>query len=272
MIVKRGIAATVVVALLALPAMAQSRDVVPISPAGIDAKPQGGNWLFGTCPVYQNSTSPLGFLLIGNNRERGDGVTLAGINRRVTNITLMIHSNAPAGHAADVRVRFYEGGDTGPDPGALLWESDVVPQMNIPFGTAEYDFPVPNVLVPDDFTWTLELANTAVSPPAVGSSFLDPPTLGSSQNWIWDNNGGVWARRTFAVGGDNNLGAIIDACNPCDPCDMNCDGVVDATDIESFINILFNGATPCNFCTGDTNGDRMVDAEDIEGFIACLFP
>ena len=104
------------------------------------------------------------------------------------------------------------------------------------------------------------------------SSFLDPPTLGSSQNWIWDNNGGVWARRTFAVGGDNNLGAIIDACNPCDPCDMNCDGVVDATDIESLINLLFNGATPCNFCTGDTNGDGKVNAEDIEGFIDCLFP
>ncbi len=31
-------------------------------------------------------------------------------------------------------------------------------------------------------------------------------------------------------------------------------------------------AQPCNACTGDTNGDGMVDAEDIEGFINCLFP
>ncbi|MCH7872393.1 MAG: hypothetical protein IID33_11900 [Planctomycetes bacterium] len=59
---------------------------------------------------------------------------------------------------------------------------------------------------------------------------------------------------------------------PCDPCDMNCDGTVDALDIEFFIDILFNGATPCNSCTGDTNGDGRIDAGDIEGFINCLFP
>ena len=58
----------------------------------------------------------------------------------------------------------------------------------------------------------------------------------------------------------------------CDPCDMNCDGTVDALDIEFFIDILFNGATPCDPCTGDTNGDGNIDAEDIEGFINCLFP
>ena len=59
----------------------------------------------------------------------------------------------------------------------------------------------------------------------------------------------------------------------CDaPCDMNCDGTVDASDIEPFIDILFNGATPCDSCTGDTNGDGTVDAGDIEGFINCLFP
>ena len=58
----------------------------------------------------------------------------------------------------------------------------------------------------------------------------------------------------------------------CDPCDMNCDGDVNALDIEFFIDILFNGATPCAVCTGDTNGDGNIDAADIEGFINCLFP
>ncbi len=59
---------------------------------------------------------------------------------------------------------------------------------------------------------------------------------------------------------------------PCDSCDMNCDGTVDASDLEFFIDILFNGATPCDACTGDTNGDGFIDAADIEGFINCLFP
>ena len=58
----------------------------------------------------------------------------------------------------------------------------------------------------------------------------------------------------------------------CDPCDMNCDGVVDALDIESFIGLLFLGDEPCQPCTGDVNGDGFIDANDIEGFINCLFP
>ncbi len=48
---KRVLCVSVAVALLALLALAQFRDVVPLSPAGIDAKAKGGNWLFGTSCV-----------------------------------------------------------------------------------------------------------------------------------------------------------------------------------------------------------------------------
>ncbi len=59
----------------------------------------------------------------------------------------------------------------------------------------------------------------------------------------------------------------------CDPCDMNCDGVIDNEDIEPFIDLLFGpNPDPCDTCTGDTNGDGSVNAEDIEGFINCLVP
>ena len=58
----------------------------------------------------------------------------------------------------------------------------------------------------------------------------------------------------------------------CDPCDMNCDGDINALDIEDFIDLLFNGAKPCNTCTGDTNADGSIDALDIEGFLNLLFP
>ncbi len=74
----------------------------------------------------------------------------------------------------------------------------------------------------------------------------------------------------FGSGGEALMTVRLGAA--CDPCDMNCDGLVDANDIEFFIDILFNGAIPCDPCTGDTNGDGMVDAGDIEGFINCLFP
>ena len=58
----------------------------------------------------------------------------------------------------------------------------------------------------------------------------------------------------------------------CDPCDMNCDGLINALDIETFIGLLFNGDQPCGPCTGDTNGDGAIDALDIEPFLNCLFP
>ena len=65
---------------------------------------------------------------------------------------------------------------------------------------------------------------------------------------------------------------------PCDPCDMDCSGDVDAFDIEPFLDLLFGEADPC--CgergdpgsTGDTDGDGDIDAFDIEPFLECLFP
>ena len=54
---------------------------------------------------------------------------------------------------------------------------------------------------------------------------------------------------------------------------MNRDGIVDAFDIEPFLDLLFDpNATPCNTCTGDANGDGNIDAFDIEPFLECLFP
>ena len=57
----------------------------------------------------------------------------------------------------------------------------------------------------------------------------------------------------------------------CDACDMNCDGDVNALDIEPFLDLLFGGGRPCETCTGDVNGDGSIDALDIEPFLDCLF-
>jgi hypothetical protein len=66
-----------------------------------------------------------------------------------------------------------------------------------------------------------------------------------------------------------DMGAYEFSCNPCD---MNCDGSIDAFDIEPFLELLFDpSAQPCNSCTGDVNGDGAVDAFDIEPFLNCLF-
>lgn len=62
------------------------------------------------------------------------------------------------------------------------------------------------------------------------------------------------------------------AFDSCDPCDMNCDGQVNAFDIEAFLGLLFDGELPCGPCSGDVNTDGVIDAFDIEPFLACLFP
>ena len=78
------------------------------------------------------------------------------------------------------------------------------------------------------------------------------------------------------AGGDNH--SIGVKGDDCDPCDMNCDGRLDAFDIAPFLDLLFEGTEPC--CgmrgevgsTGDVNGDGTIDAFDIEPFLECLFP
>jgi hypothetical protein len=86
---------------------------------------------------------------------------------------------------------------------------------------------------------------------------------------------GVWCdvQDTAGVKFDVNftLTGKPGTCGGCafDPCDTNCDNVVDAFDIEPFISVLL-GNPGCSPCAADVNGDMVVDAFDIEPFIACL--
>lgn len=85
----------------------------------------------------------------------------------------------------------------------------------------------------------------------------------------------------------NTAGAayVIELGDPCDPCegfvsgDSNCDGVVNAFDIEPFIMAMFLPSQyvqqfpDCDLlCNNDTNRDGFVDAFDIEPFLDLLFP
>ncbi len=73
------------------------------------------------------------------------------------------------------------------------------------------------------------------------------------------------------VSADLNTNGVPDECE-CTPCDTNCDGMIDAFDIEPFIELLIGSGAPCGPCSGDINGDGTIDAFDIEPFIACLVP
>ena len=122
---------------------------------------------------------------------------------------------------------------------------------------------------------------------------LAPAALGQDFDLSWWTIDGGGAM--FSTGGDFELGGTIGqadanqvvmtggdfelqggfwavAAAACDPCDMDCDGMVNAFDIEPFLDLLFGGGEPCDTCTGDVDGNGVVNAFDIEPFLECLFP
>ncbi len=110
-----------------------------------------------------------------------------------------------------------------------------------------------------------------------------------SEGWTFDTSffttdpGGVLFGWVVSLSGDRaavagpfyltNQGALYTytGLSQCDACDVNCDGAVDAFDIEPFVALLVDpNPAPCSPCAADANGDGVIDAFDIEPFVGCL--
>lgn len=61
-----------------------------------------------------------------------------------------------------------------------------------------------------------------------------------------------------------------DACDPCNACDVNCDGSINGFDIQPLRDLLLGVGTPCAPCAADTNSDGSINAQDIQRFVECL--
>ncbi len=97
-----------------------------------------------------------------------------------------------------------------------------------------------------------------------------PGGAGGSGNF-WDLVSLGQATNDSIIGHKVYVSNACDLCEVggCEPCDANCDGTIDAFDIEPFIAIL-TGGPACSACAADADGNGVVDAFDIEPFIACL--
>ena len=248
--------------------VAIGQDVVPAYGVSTGRVGSTGGGAVDVTDVYDNSLNLIGFLINGADFERGDGLTLDGTDRAVTLLSLFIHSNG--GDAiADLQARIYVGGDAGGgDPGAMLWESAVQTGVTIFGGTGFYDFIVPEVVVPDEITWTLEMTNVTPFPGEVtGSRFIHPPTLGSSEDWVWTRTAGVWTQNVYAVGPNNSYGAYITAVlGPSCPCACNFDtstgaGICDFLDFAIFGG-LFVAGDPCACDIDTSTGPGICDFLD----------
>ena len=177
-------------------------------------------------------------------------------------VQVLFHTSAIQSGTIRLRV------DTGGSPGAVLREVDFN-SSTTGWNGASFATPYPVVA---GQTYFVTFQSNVASPQGDYRRFIaEEGPGGQVLTYYWTPDGGRTWNGPFTFAGRRMI-KMYEPESSCDACDMNCDGVVDASDIEFFIDILFNGARPCAACTGDTNGDGRVDAGDIEGFIACLFP
>jgi hypothetical protein len=175
----------------------------------------GSPWL-KAATIYSDLSLPTNYLyVIGPlNGQVGDEVHAAGTERLVTKLEIGIYpqgGNFPQGTpgAGNFQARLYANDGVGGQPRSLLWQSPVI-HVSYPGNVSLLSFDVPQVLVPDDFTWTLSSSNEQPYP--VGEVFSGVPTVGSSGNYSWftDATGTSWTRQTLP-GDLNNLMAQIEA-------------------------------------------------------------
>lgn len=149
--------------------------------------------------VY-SATDPTGSLVFpAANAEMGNSITLSGIGRIATRLEIGIYSQGgifPNGTpgSGDLNARLYANDGPSGEPGSLLWQSGVV-SVNYPGGVSLLGFDIPQLLVPDNLTWTLQYTPTSALPPAIASA--NPPTIGSQDGSGWTRpSGDVWNHLT----------------------------------------------------------------------------
>lgn len=149
--------------------------------------------------IYTAMTPTGGWSLPPLNGEIGNEVTVASGNQYVTSLGIEIYSQGgifPAGTPgyADFRAQLYANDGTSGQPGSLLWQS-TVQTINYPGGLSLLTFNVPDVFVPDTFTWTLQYSNTSATPPGVPTAAA--PTVGVSDSGWFRAPSSAWTQLSY---------------------------------------------------------------------------
>ena len=150
--------------------------------------------------VYDNSTE-FSEVNYPSTAEHGDQVILAGTARVMTRFQFEYFADFAAQGDEVARLRFYAntgpnwmGNPDYPTPAALpLWEISF-PIQN---GYQTADLEVPNILVPDTFTWTVQFfgitQTTTPRDDIAGLLFYGTPTVGASYDDFWEKTPSGWA-------------------------------------------------------------------------------
>lgn len=166
--------------------------------------------------VYDNTTTSLheNFPLLPewevNSAEAGDEIWLGGTDREVTQLKLIFNYRGTVPGTFDALIRFREYDPSFQGPGAAFYESALT-QVQTTAGLHELTFAIPNVIVPDHFVWTIQAFNRQGSVGELGMAYFNPPTVGSSEDWLWQRGGNEWT--AYSWGGEPyaNFGAQLTA-------------------------------------------------------------
>jgi len=151
--------------------------------------------------IYNNLQNVTGYYY-PTAMEVGDEVALAGTAREVTEFRVMLY--APAAVTIDASLDFYQNDGPLGKPQTWIWGAT---WQGVSFGGVQtLVFPIPNVLVPDTFTWTFTGTD-----PSAGVLLNDPPTVGSSGDYLWMYESGAWTAVDFGGTPVANMAVRIEA-------------------------------------------------------------
>ena len=159
--------------------------------------------------------------------------------------------------------------DAGGQPGAILWEETFHGELG-PYSSVMHVSDLGGPTITEGTVYWL-----VAEPPEDGVTveYWYCNIIGDTGGFALSTDHGPWqvfpstTRRALRVGV---------AEGPDTRADMNCDGMIDAFDIDPFVLALtdpagYAAAFPnCDINNGDINGDGLIDAFDIDPFVECI--
>ena len=143
--------------------------------------------------------------------QYGNEVTVSGGNWQVTSLQIEIYSQGtwPNGGgigpgSADFQASLYANNGPLGAPGTLLWQSPYV-HDNYPAGLSVLTYAVPDIAVPNQFTWAIQYANYSnpLAPPALPTA--NAPAIGTyDTEWFagpgdWGKSNSIFEAQIIAV-------------------------------------------------------------------------
>ncbi len=214
--------------------------------------------------VYENVNSGRPGLVADN--PCGDEVTLAGENRIIISILIGVAQVGGVEGEASFQLTLYKNDGTDGVPNTILWESPWHEDYPIDEDESHVNFQVPNIVVPDTFTWTLGIKDS--SPLSTCYLFGDEPSVGSCKPYYWYHHKetNTWHKTYPSAGLSVNFACYIVALQRESiilPGDFDGSRIIDLKDFA----VLSNHWQDTN--VDDSNDiilDHVVDLLDLEFF------